>query len=195
MKNYNGFTLVELMIVVAIVGILATVAAPGMRAYISNSSANKLSNTLLIDIMLARNHAITKGEIVKMIPTGAADTGVSTFTPNSTGVNWAQGWTIFEDKNDNNDIDPGELVFRKQGSFGPDAHISSGPTSELLDANKPIGFNDSGIAYGTGTNTGTGILSVATFGCVGDNANVLQINQIGQVIKSDIQCPLAFSEL
>lgn len=193
MRKYNGFTLVELMIVVAIVGMFSTFAAPYMRSYISNSSSNSLSSTLLIDIMYARNHAISNETIVKMIPTGAADTGVSTFTPNSTGVNWGQGWTIFEDDNDNDNIDPGENIVRDHASFGAEAHVSSEPAAELLDANRPIGFSATGLAYGQGVNTGTGTLTIATFGCAGSNASTIRINQIGQVISDDELCPAAFT--
>lgn len=196
MKKYSGFTLVELMVVLAIVGILVTVSAPGMRAFISNSSSNSLSSTFLIDIMYARNHAISEVVIVKMIPTGVANTGVSTFTPNSTGVNWGQGWTVFEDDNDNDAIDAGENIIRTHSSFGPGAHISSGPAAQLLDANRPIGFNQSGFAYGRpGINNGLGTLTIATFGCAGNNARTIQINQIGQVIGNDIPCPNAFTNL
>lgn len=192
MNKQIGFTIVELLIVVAIVGILAIVAMPSMREYVSNSAANSLSNTLLIDIMYARNYAITKEKIVKMVPTGIANSGESTFTPNSAGVNWGQGWTVFQDDNDNNIIDSGENIIRYHSNFGPGAHISSGPAGQLLDSGSPIGFNPTGLAYGKGTNTGRGTLYIATFGCVGPNAHTIQINQIGQIIGNEIQCPSAF---
>lgn len=215
MNKQNAFTLVELMIVMAIVGILLAVGAPGMRTFISNSASNSLSSTLLIDIMYARNHAISNDVIVKMIPlgidaTGANNSGVgpSNFTPGSNGVNWGFGWVTFVDTNndpllnDNNILDPGEFILRTHASFGPDAHISSGPGAQyndadgnprgpvgLLDRANPIGFMPSGAAIRSGA------LTIATFGCAGDNARTIQINQIGQVIGNDVLCPIAFTNL
>ena len=201
MKKYNGFTLVELIIVLAIAGILIMVATPNIRAYVSNSTSKSLSNTLYIDITYARNHAITKEVAVIMQPLGTdsdtaddADSGASLFSPNSTGVNWGLGWRIIEV--DGDAITSNDIIIRSQGSFGPRAHISSGPgdhistgTEGVLDRDNPIGFN------ADGTSMRSGVLSVASFGCTSNNARVIQINQIGQVIGNNIDCPIAFTEL
>lgn len=188
MKKTNAFTLIELMIVVAIAGIIAMIAAPSMRVMISNSKNNTISNQLLIDILYTRNIAITNQRNAQMIPsdpilgTGDLDDGNT-----SVGVNWALGWRVV-------DTDNPQDTLRLQESFGPegsviiDPQIRSIEPANILDAANPIEFNSEGFSERSGT------LQVAVLGCAGGSARQLRINQVGQVIGSDIQCPAGYAE-
>lgn len=79
MKAQRGFTLVELMIAIAIVAILAAIAVPSMQSITANRKASKLSHELQIDIMYARNQAMTFNRTIAITPKGG---------------DWASGWQI-----------------------------------------------------------------------------------------------------
>ena len=192
MKTIKAFTLVELMIVIAIVGIISMVAAPSFRAYLSNSQSGSINNKLMIDIMFARSMAISNGREFRVIPTDAtAGNGVLADGAAGAGVNWALGWQV---------IDVGappvppipaipQRAVRTQGSFGADAYVRS-TGANALDSVNFIAFDRNGVLMGNG-----GALSVGVLGCAGDNASIITINQIGQVISTDIPCPVGFAAL
>lgn len=70
MRNSNGFTLIELMIVVAIIGILAAVAIPAFMKYIRRSKTTEATMNVrrLFDSSLAyyeSEHAAVDGSILE----------------------------------------------------------------------------------------------------------------------------------
>ena len=58
----RGFTLIELMIALAILAILIRVAAPSMQDMIVNSRLQGASSDLVADLSLARGTAAAKGD-------------------------------------------------------------------------------------------------------------------------------------
>ena len=68
LQTRNGFTLIELMIVVAIIGILAAVAIPGFMTYIKNSKTSEAKTNL---------DAIKKGALAYYEAEHYGDTGLT----------------------------------------------------------------------------------------------------------------------
>ena len=71
LQNRKGFTLIELMIVVAIIGILAAVAIPGFMTYIKNSKTSEAKTNL---------DAIKKGAVSYFEVEHYAEDGMSATT-------------------------------------------------------------------------------------------------------------------
>jgi len=88
----QGFTLVEAMMVVTILGILAALAVPSFKSIIDSSRRTAYANQLFEDFAFARSEAIKRGVRVTVCPStdGSSCRGTS---------GWEQGWITFVDLN------------------------------------------------------------------------------------------------
>ncbi len=84
MKNQKGFTLIELMIVVAIIGILASIAVPQYQDYVARSKVTSLYSSMAATKTLLAGYYSDEG----VMPLGSSDAvGKVEFDAIISGVN------------------------------------------------------------------------------------------------------------
>jgi len=99
----RGFTLTELMIVVAVAAALTAAALPAYNEFVRNQRVKTASFDVFSTLVYARSEAVTRNASVTVTPTGG---------------NWASGWTV---------TDTGGTVLRSQDALP--AITIAGPAS------------------------------------------------------------------
>lgn len=107
MQRQNGFTLVELLMVVVVLGILASVAIPSFTLLIQNSRVTSSTNSLIGLLATARNEAVSHR--TRTVVCGTANLQACQNSP------WTGQIMLFRDINNNGQCDgcnagAGELV-------------------------------------------------------------------------------------
>lgn len=86
----HGFTLIELVVSVAIVGVLLAAAAPGFSAWIANSRVRTTAESIQNGLMLAKAEAVRRNTKVQFVVTSSAPTAanINAITAATSGTGW-----------------------------------------------------------------------------------------------------------
>ncbi|MFP4209012.1 MAG: GspH/FimT family pseudopilin [Wenzhouxiangella sp.] len=101
----DGLTLIELLIVLAVAAILATIGVPAMAGFVAESRVTAKTNLMMAHIQFARHSAVTRRANVVACP--------SEDQLQCSGSNrWDRGWIIFVDRDNDREPDSPEAILR-----------------------------------------------------------------------------------
>ena len=89
----RGFTMIEILVVITIIGVLLSLATPSMVKFIADWRVNSAINSLTRDFRMARAESIKRSRPVIICRANAA------FSACENGTEWKGGWLVFVDNN------------------------------------------------------------------------------------------------
>lgn len=89
----RGFTLIELIMTLAVASIILTQAIPSFTTMINNNRLVTQTNDLVADINVARAEAVTRG--VRVVLCNSADSRASGAGCDGTSGDWSTGWLMY----------------------------------------------------------------------------------------------------
>lgn len=110
--------MVELLITVAIVAVLASMAVPSFRTMLVKRSVDSAADTLASDLRFARSEAVKRSNRVTVCASanGTSCTG--------SGALWKDGWIVFVPSAANGDFTTGDEIVRVQDMLPSIASIA-----------------------------------------------------------------------
>lgn len=140
-RRLRGFTLVELMVTLTLVGVLMMVAVPSFQAFKRRSELSAATNSFVAMLGTVRSEAMKRGRSAVVVP--------------SDGSNWSNGWTAFVDKSvprdDAYDAATDELITKSGEPLATFLSMANDDTSTF--------FKFNGAGY-TMTSTGLGATTI-----------------------------------
>lgn len=101
MRRDSGFTLIELMVTLAVAGVLLGIGVPSFADLVKKNRRTAVVNDLVTDIHIARAKAFAENARV-VLCRGNGNALSPACTP---GAKWTDGWLVFVDGNGNGDYE------------------------------------------------------------------------------------------
>ena len=161
MPKGEGFTLIELMVAVAVLAVVLTAGVPSFRDIVRNNRLSSMANEFSATLNYARSEAIKRGIRVSV---------------RKSGTNWENGWQVFTDNSGTAGTNDGtDVTLRVHGALSQ---------NYILRGNNNFANFISFMANGTSNNMGTFALCDVSSGSntpVRGTSRVLIVNAVGRV--------------
>lgn len=178
----QGFTLIELMITLAVMAIVVAMAAPGFNNMITNNRSTSMASELVATVNYARSEAIKQAKRVSICP---STNGTSCL---ASADDWAKGWLVFVDNaaSDSAAVSEG-TVLRHWDKLDKNAVVSLKKDTTAITY---LRFNTKGmLARAGGADTDARTFDAYVTGCKGDAGRKITIGIAGLISSSKLTCP------
>ncbi|MEZ9196451.1 GspH/FimT family pseudopilin [Shewanella sp. 10N.286.54.B9] len=168
-KRYydKAFTLVEMMVTLAIATILLVIAVPSFTDFYENSRSEAASSNIQQSLFMARSHAISYGATVTVCPRSGS----------TCGTDWIDGFDVFIDVNGNGSYDSAtDQVIRTIDAFNSDDFIKT--------SLKSISFSSEGMISGTAASTSTRQFIYCPSSKTSSNSKAIEVSVTGKIRQS-----------
>ena len=105
----RGFTLIELMIAIALTGLLLSMAVPALDNFTTSARQTSAINDFVASMHMARSTAVTTNFRTTICP---SSNGVNCET-----VSWDDGWIVFADRDSDQAVDNDEQIISSSDGF------------------------------------------------------------------------------
>lgn len=121
-RRRRGTSLPEIVVVLLVVALLVTLAAPGLGGLRDRTVVTAQAESLRSALRRARHEAMTRGETVSAcaLAPGSAAAGRPGCAPG--GTDWSAGWLVFADRGERGEVGAADrllLVHQAPASAGP----------------------------------------------------------------------------
>jgi type IV fimbrial biogenesis protein FimT len=128
-----GFTLIELMVVVSLIAVISTIAAPNLSSMIATMNAKSASFDLVGDLAMARSESLKRNTTVSVVPVNGS---------------WTNGWRV---------TTPAEATpLRERGALPSRISLSAPNAGVVFQANGRLSDDDQGTSWSI-TSTQSGV--------------------------------------
>lgn len=142
-SRYSGFTLMELVIVLAVIAIIATLAIPNAGGYVDNNRMASAASDLATALQTARAESVGRNSPVTLCVSNPAGTQCG-----DAPGQWDQGWILFVDSDTDDTVDAGEEIIQYHEPLAGSLTIRA-----TSGADEPVTFFPSGRTSISSTQT------------------------------------------
>lgn len=180
----GGFTVLELMIVIALLAIVTVIAVPNFRTAIQNNRITAQTNDLVTAFQLARSEAVKRGRPVTVCASDVIDAEDNGTAPTCDN-DWSEGWMVVLDgpaSAGSGTVTVAERI-RAWRPVSDEINVDETPAANFLRF-LPRGDVDAAAGFVLPVE-----IEVRIAGCTGERARNIEISRSGTVSSERVNCP------